>query len=141
MPGARPTMRSRASRDPNEGTGALNQPGSRARRPSRKVTRRGQRGQSRGGSTAAMVSLAIQSSDRLFFVVEVLAGTARGGRCTGRRSGAALQELRRVLAALVAAFRPLARSALGRIAADLRLQLDEVDEDVGLPAQLVGDHR
>src|SRR3954454_5391677 len=31
--------------------------------------------------------------------------------------------------------------ALGRIAAKLRLQLDEVGEDVGLAAQLVGDHR
>ena len=30
--------------------------------------------------------------------------------------------------------------ALGRVAADLRLQLDDVEEDVGLAAQLVGDH-
>ena len=30
---------------------------------------------------------------------------------------------------------------LGRIAAQFRLQLDEVGEDVGLAAQLVGDHR
>ena len=31
--------------------------------------------------------------------------------------------------------------ALGRVAAELGLQLDEVGEDVGLAAQLVGDHR
>ena len=31
--------------------------------------------------------------------------------------------------------------ALGRIAADLGLQLDNVDELVGLAAQFIGDHR
>jgi hypothetical protein len=31
--------------------------------------------------------------------------------------------------------------AFGRVAAELGLQLDEVGEDVGLAAQLVGDHR
>ena len=37
--------------------------------------------------------------------------------------------------------RALAGGALGRVAADLGLQLDDVEEDVGLAAQLVGDHR
>ncbi len=39
------------------------------------------------------------------------------------------------------AFPRLAHRALGRIAADLVLQLDDVDELIGLAAQLVGDHR
>ena len=43
--------------------------------------------------------------------------------------------------ARLARFAGLARRALGRVAADLRLQLDDVEEDVGLAAQLVGDHR
>ena len=33
------------------------------------------------------------------------------------------------------------RQALGRVAADLGLQFDEVGEHVGLTAQFVGDHR
>src|SRR6516225_10619388 len=41
-------MSSRASTGPKEGTGALNQLGSRWRHPLRNATRRGQRGQSRG---------------------------------------------------------------------------------------------
>ena len=55
---------------------------------------------------------------------------------------AALQELRRV-ARLVSrrGSRGGALGALGRVAADLRLQRDEVGEHVGLAAQLVGDHR
>src|SRR5260370_30079064 len=50
-------------------------------------------------------------------------------------------------AALLAALQEMPRRAgfagrtLGRIAADLGLQLDDVDELVGLAAQLVGDHR
>ena len=46
-----------------------------------------------------------------------------------------LQALRRV------ALARFARRALGRIAADLRLQLYDVEEDVGLTAQLGGNHR
>src|SRR6266536_4271950 len=56
----------------------------------------------------------------LFFV-----GTGALRGCT------ALQELRRMPR--------LAGRALGRIAADLGLQLDDVDELVGLAAQLIGD--
>ena len=63
----------------------------------------------------------------------------RAGARTLRRCRA-LQELRRVLA-LASRLARLARRALGRVAADLRLQLDDVEEDVGLAAQLVGDHR
>ena len=39
------------------------------------------------------------------------------------------------------ASRGVAGRALGRVAADLLAHLDDVGEDVGLPAQLVGDHR
>jgi len=49
-----------------------------------------------------------------------------------------LQELGRVT---LSRFPGLARRALGRIAADLRLQLDDVEKDIGLAAQLVGHHR
>ena len=41
----------------------------------------------------------------------------------------------------VARLARFARRALGRIAADLRLQLYDVEEDVGLAAQLGGNHR
>jgi hypothetical protein len=64
----------------------------------------------------------------------------RGTRACPLRNGAALQELRGVLARL-AWFAAFARAALGRVAADLGLQLDDIEEDIGLPAQLVGDHR
>src|SRR2546428_14169559 len=61
----------------------------------------------------------------LFFV-----GTGALRGCT------ALQELRHM--PRLAGFAGRAR---GRIAADLGLQLDDVDELVGLAAQLIGDHR
>src|SRR6266508_6343944 len=61
----------------------------------------------------------------LFFV-----GTGALRGCT------ALKELRHM--PRLAGFAGRAR---GRIAADLGLQLDDVDELVGLAAQLIGDHR
>ena len=65
----------------------------------------------------------------LVFVVEVI----RGARAL--RRGRALQELRRVAAVTAAALTaPVvarrAGRALGRVAADLALQLDDVEEDV-----------
>ena len=49
-PGASPTMRSRASSDPKDGTAPLNQSGCARRFSSRKATRRGQSGQFLTGS-------------------------------------------------------------------------------------------
>src|SRR5437868_14483069 len=87
MPGANPTISSRASGAPNEGTGALNQSGSRSRNNWRKLARRGQRGQSRGGSAAVIDQISLS----LFFVEIVV----RAGRCAGGRwRRAALEELR-----------------------------------------------
>src|SRR5207247_248345 len=61
----------------------------------------------------------------VFEIVVVIGRSA--GACPLRHRGA-LQELRRMpIAAWLAR---LARGALGRIAADLRLQLDDVEEDV-----------
>src|SRR5215204_5578028 len=62
------------------------------------------------------------------FEVVVGAGALRGG--------AALEELRRVLTRLAR----LARRAFGRVAPDLGLELDDVDELVRLPAQFVSHH-
>src|SRR5437762_13686028 len=99
-------MRSRASSGPNEWTGALNQSGSFARHCSRNATRRGQSGQSRGGSLSSdlrMILLAEPvptSADHAraaLFVVKILV------RGTGPlRRQRTLQELR-VLAAFAAA--------------------------------------
>ncbi len=41
----------------------------------------------------------------------------------------------------LARFSWLARRPFGGVAADLGLQFDDVEKDVGLPAQFVGDHR
>src|ERR1700753_4293772 len=130
MPGARPTISKRPLGSPKEGTGALNQVGSRARASSRKETSRGQSGQSRSGSVPGRTALAgADGARRLVSVLEVVVIGPR------RHGGRALQELRCVMARLARG------GALGWIAAELGLQLDEVGEDVGLAAQLVGDHR
>src|SRR5262249_37162984 len=111
-------MSSRALRDPNEPTGALNHDGSRSLQSSRKPLRRGQRGQSRPRLPDA--------SDiwecSVFEVVVVIdrRGGARTLRC--RRT---LQELRGM--AFAARLARFAGGALGRIATDLRLQLDDVE--------------
>jgi hypothetical protein len=65
------------------------------------------------------------SQRSVFEIVVVIEGRA-GARPLRRRR--TLQELRRVALARLARF---ARRALGRIAADLRLQLYDVEEDVG----------
>src|SRR5712671_3328611 len=70
-------------------------------------------------------------------VLELLV-VAGVGRHALRRRGAALEELRSMAA--VPRLARLTRGALGRVAADLGLQLDDVEEDVGLAAELVGDH-
>src|SRR5690349_19368983 len=131
MPGARPTISRRALMSPKGATGALCHNGSRARFASRKATRRGQSGQSRSGTR--VVGAGALRPDRPVSLLEVVIAPRR-------HRGRALQELRRVMARLTIA--AVARSgAFGRVAAELGLQLDEVGEDVGLAAQLVGDHR
>src|ERR1700761_1430766 len=95
MPGARPTISKRPLGSPNEGTGALNHVGSRARASSRKATSRGQSGQLRSGSVPEKTApTAAGLARRLFSVLEiVLIGPRRHG-------GRALQELRGVMARL-----------------------------------------
>src|SRR6478752_1412457 len=113
---------------PKGATGALCHSGSRARFASRKATRRGQSGQSRSGTRVGAWWL-----DRAASLLEVVIAPRR-------HRGRALEELRSVVARLALA--AIARGrALGRVAAKLGLQLDEIGEDVGLAAQLVGDHR
>src|SRR4029078_8903786 len=109
-PGARPTIRSRASRRPNEATGALNQSGSRRRQSSRNAFRRGQRGQSRPG---------LPDASDIGSVFEVVVVNRGAGACPLWRSGS-LQELRRVTLARFAGF---ARGAFGRVPAEIGLQL------------------
>src|SRR5947209_16445623 len=111
MPGARPMMASRALRSPKEGTGALNQRGSRARLSLRKATSLGQSGQSRPGSVG---SVPPDGARAVGLVVEVVAIAPR------RHGGRALQELRRVVARLTWGW------AFRRVAAELGLQLDEI---------------
>src|ERR1700730_14512530 len=119
MPGARPTINSSASESPNGGTGALNQSGSRARAWALNSASRGHSRQSRSGSVMVATALLVE-----FFVI----GPWRHG-------GRALQELRGVMTRLARG------RALGRVAAELGLQFHQVGKDVGLPAQLVGNHR
>src|SRR5947209_14101919 len=106
-----------ASGSPNEGTGALNHSGSRTRASSRKAARRGQSGQSRSGPDEVDAA-PVGAGPFLLFEIVVIAPR--------RRSGGAVQELRRVVAGLARG------RALGRIAAELGLQPDEVGEDIGL---------
>src|SRR5580698_4681256 len=131
MPGASPTIASRAAGSPNDGTGELNQSGWRARASSRKLTSLGQSGQLRSGSEPGRN---VRASGGLplaltFLVFEVVVITPR------RHGGRALQELRRMMTRFARG------RTLGRIAAKLGLQFHEVGEDVGLAPQFVGDHR
>src|SRR5580704_5437634 len=109
-PGARPTIRSRASESPNEGTGELNQLGSRIRAASRKPASLGQSGQLRSGSVR---SRAPAGGWRLAFSVSLVEIVVIAPR---RHRGGALQELRRVVARLARG------RTLGRITAELGLQ-------------------
>src|SRR5665213_3521312 len=126
MPGARPMIASRASGSPKEGTGELNQPGSRRRVAWRKATSLGQSGQSRSGSvrdrSASGWPPAVLSS-----IVEIVVIAPR------RHRGGPPQELRRVVTRLARG------RALGGVAAELRLQFDQIGEDIGLAPQFVGD--
>src|SRR5262245_53281696 len=116
-------IRTWASRGPKESTGALNQLGSRWRQSARKVARRGQSGQSGPGSPDTSV-------------VELV--VVDGSGCARALGGLrAMQELRGVALARLAR---LPRRPLGRVAPDLRLELHDVEEDIGLPSQFVGDH-
>src|SRR6202012_4344398 len=106
MPGARPTIRSRPRGSPNEGTGALNQVGSRTRASSRKPTSLGQSGQLRSGSVGSReVPASGGLPCPLASVVELVVIGPR------RHGGGALQELRRVMARLARG------GTLGRVAA------------------------
>src|SRR4051794_30753727 len=114
MPGASPTINSRALGSPNESTGALCQSGSRARVCSRKSTSRGQSGQLRPGSAEGRASA---------LVVEIVV-------CSPwRHGGRALQELRRMMARLARG------GALGGGAGAVGLAVGPVGEDVGLAPQ------
>src|SRR3954470_7237605 len=93
MPGARPTINKRASRSPNERTGAFFQSGWAPRSSCRKATSRGQRGQSSGGSAkrgAATGSLRLGRPHQRFGrrVVEIAIGIAAVERGGGRPLGA-----------------------------------------------------
>src|SRR5262245_18938400 len=142
MPGASPTISSRAESGPKAGTGALNQSGCSCRKFWRNICSRGQSGQSRAGVDAGVDNApGIGASRRdenglVFEIVVVSAGTG------ALRRGATLQELRCVRGGMtrLAPFARLTRRALGRIASNLRLQLDDVEEDIGLPAELIGNH-
>src|SRR3954471_4213325 len=114
---------------PKGATGALCHNGSRARFAARKATRRGQSGQSRSGTRVRGWRL-----DRAASLLEVVIAPRR-------HRGRALEELRGVMASLATLAAVTRGGAFGRVAAELGLQLDEVGEDVGLAAQLVGDHR
>src|SRR5262249_41586854 len=116
-------MRSRRLRGPTEATGALTQWGSRRRHSRRKAFSRGQSGQSRPGLPEP--SCAGRS---VLEIVVVIEGCAGAGPL--RRRGP-LQKLRRMALARLARF---SRRALGGVTAALPLQLDDIEEDVGLPA-------
>src|SRR2546421_3235179 len=132
-PGASPTINRRPSGSPNEGTGELNQSGSRSRAASRKLRSLGQSGQLRSGSVRSTAGngrpLAAPVSIGWFSVLEFLVITPWHHR------GRALQELRRVVTRLTWG------RTFGRVPADLRLQLDQIGEHVRLSPQLIGDHR
>src|SRR5690242_7069123 len=113
-------MSRRASSGPKVWTGALNQSGSRLRQSLRNATRRGQSGQSRGGSAAGASSRTARLG--LVFVVELILGAGPLWR------GRALQELRRMAVAFAARLARFPRRAFARIAPYLALQLDDVEE-------------
>src|SRR5262249_54238191 len=118
---------------PKEETGALCQCGSFLRACARNSASRGQSGQSRPGSERGKRPPALPAAES-FLIVEIVVAAPWCHR------GGALQELPRGMTRLTGT--ALARSrALGRIAAKLRLQLNEIGEHVGLTPQLVGDHR
>ena len=101
-------------------------------------TSRGQRGQSRPG---------LPSADRMAGLRDYSSKSSSSAPTSAVARPAAAPADAAGIAACAAALAIVARTArfaggaLGRIAADLALQLDDVDEDVGLAAQFVGHHR
>ena len=82
----------------------------------------------------------MRATKTLLVGVVVFVGPDRSARALRRRR--ALQELRRMgCRAIVAGRAAFACRPLRRVAADLGLQLDDVDEYVSLAAQLVRNHR
>src|SRR6187401_804499 len=110
MPGARPTISSPASSPPKDRTGALFQSGYLPCSSCRKATRRGQRGQSVGGSSNGWTA------------------TGRSGRPHHLSRGDFLRHV---------AVERSARPALARSPRDQRRELGKLDEVVGLAAQLI----
>src|ERR1700730_19278900 len=110
-------MSSWAPMSPNDGTGALNHAGSRARASLRKVASRGQSGQSRSGSPQAEAAPGGAASFLLFEIVVI---------DPRRPGGGARRELRRVMTRLARGW------TFRRIATELGLQLHQIGEDVGL---------
>src|ERR1700720_3961499 len=80
-------------------------------------------------------SQAIRALTGLFFVEFVLFDLD----LAPLRAGAALEELRRV--ARLARLPRFTSGTFARIAADLILQLEDIDKLIGLPPQFVGHHR
>src|SRR5262245_10654900 len=82
----------------------------------------------------------MRATKTLLIGVVVFIGSDVSTRALWRRRP--LQELRRVgCRAIIAGRAPLAWRPLGRISADLGLQLDDIYEHVGLATQLVRNHR
>src|SRR5882757_6420576 len=129
MPGARPTISSAASGSPNDGTGALNQSGWRARIDWRNSSSLGQSWQLGSGAVAALAVTRRPLAGGTFSILEIFVIAPR------RHRGGALQELRRVMTGFAGG------RAFRRIASELGLQLHQIGEDIRLPAQLIGDHR
>src|SRR5580704_14324963 len=124
MPGASPTISTRASRSPNERTGAFFQSGYWPVSSCRNATSLGQRGQSSDGSSKRCAAT----------------GAVGLGR-PHQRFGWRIVELAVLVALGELRGHGRARRALRRAARDQRRQLGKLDEVVGLTAQLVGYHR
>src|SRR5215510_877630 len=82
----------------------------------------------------------MRATKTLLIGVVVFVGSDRGARALWRRRP--LQELRRMgCRAIVTGRASLACRPLGRVSADLGLQLDDIDEYISLATQLVCNHR
>src|ERR1700730_577747 len=121
MPGASPTISTRASRSPNERTGAFFQSGYWPLSSWRNATSLGQRGQSSAGSSKRCAATGAL-------------GLGRPHQCFGRR----IVELAVLVALGKLRGHRRPRGALRRVARDQRRQLGKLDEVVGLTAELIG---
>ena len=140
QPGARPTIRSRASSGPKEGTGALNQAGSRSRQSLRNADEpRTERAVAArlGGLPAMPAIVRTRSSDQSSKSSSAPAPARCGAARRCRNCG--------VCCALAARLARLARLARRRARTDrgrsCGCSSTMSSEDVGLAAQFVGDHR